>query len=160
MLKLFEQDIKEQFIYIFGEEWKAGIYDLELSYQYAFEDGYDLALNVWLSKQGYISWMGFHAGGYKRPIEDNRDNERVITRATEIIEANMQAKHPDLDLKLVSATFWDTSIREIRWNFNETSWKGEKIEVPGLEPEADPLTITLGVISFFIILLWILLSNK
>ncbi len=175
MLEIFEQDIKEQLIYIFGEEWKAGIYDLELSCQYAFEDGYDLALNVWLSKQGYITWKSFHASGYNRP-DDNRDNERIITRAIQTIEANMQAKHPDLRLELVSEAYPNDPVLHVRWNFNDLDWRGEYITVPGLEPadsnplhvfstdgnriymKKDPLSIVLIIIAIFG-WLWFLLSK-
>lgn len=183
MLEVFEQDIKEQLIYIFGEEWKAGIYDLELNYmsfdyaeekdaeiydsplnclrpKYAFEDGYDLALNMWLSKQGYITWESFHASGYNRPAECNRDNEQVVVRAIQTIEANMQAKHPDLRLKLVGEAYPNDPVLRVRWNFNDLKWDGEYIKVPGLKPEIDPLTVPICVIFFFMIFFYLIFQFK
>lgn len=140
MLQVFEKDIEDQLIYIFGEEWKSKI-NLKWDGQFAFANGYDLALNVWLSKQGYAS-KEYRITGYKVPVHIGGEKLMIISKTLTVIEKNMIAKHPDLRLKLPGTVIPDSvRISGIRipaqvfnWEHRGVEWTGDWLIIPNENP--------------------------
>ena len=102
-------------IYIFGETWKEWFDSLDIDYNSlkdthrfqmdgAFGSVWELIFNVWLSMHGYIGTEHTYHGyqfmhGMVGILHENR--EGIATRACEIIERNINNKHPNIDgLKL------------------------------------------------------------
>lgn len=124
-------EISDDLIYIFGEDWKKKVFNYILITDYRgvcttyeprdmFYHEAQIVYEVWLSRKGVLR-RGRH-NCFRVNINGYINNDKArgyALRACEVIEKNLQSAHPDLILKLRTSP---TSPYMLEWEHFQIDW--------------------------------------
>lgn len=135
------ESISDDLQFVFGDDWRKKLdfpylrdyefYCNRINGRHMFTHPTNIAYNIWLAKKGYYDYIKF-IEGYHTVYDDEKadyeDNRRLALRVCQAIEKNLQAAHPDLDLKLLSIPFrpymlqWEHNLQKLGINDGERLW--------------------------------------